>query len=300
MRFWSAAITTALLIGWACPVEAQDVRGLAPNGGWLLDYADDSCALRRMFGEGNNQAYLEFRRFGPRLGLQTTVTSNRMRPKNPANFKYRFGELTDWRDAGIATLNMEQGFRGVLFNSSFVHLPEADELEGRLQEEEEFFQSIDTRAIETAAAPQANSITLRGAFSRDLTLLLGPLDKPITALNACVDELMSHWGIDLEAHKTLTRKAMPVNLNEVPSMMSYPPKMIRASMPGLVNIRLAIDETGRITGCHIQMPLSDPAFEESSCADIQHTLDFDPALDKDGKAIASYWITGVQFRLNDR
>jgi len=78
-------------------------------------------------------------------------------------------------------------------------------------------------------------------------------------------------------------------------MMDYPPAMLRKSMPGLVNVRLAIDEAGRITACHIQMPLSDPAFEESSCADIQHAFDFEPALDKDGKPIASYWITRVVF-----
>jgi hypothetical protein len=80
-------------------------------------------------------------------------------------------------------------------------------------------------------------------------------------------------------------------------MMDYPPEMLRRGMPGLVNIRLAIDDAGRITACHIQMPLSDPSFEESSCADIQHALDFDPALDKDGKPIASYWITKVHFSL---
>ena len=62
-------------------------------------------------------------------------------------------------------------------------------------------------------------------------------------------------------------------------------------------MRLDVDETGGITACHIQMPLSDPAFEESSCADIQHALDFDPALDKDGKPIASYWVTKVYFQI---
>lgn len=81
-------------------------------------------------------------------------------------------------------------------------------------------------------------------------------------------------------------------------MMDYPPKMLRRSMPGLVNVRLAIDERGLITACHIQMPLSDPEFEASSCADIQHALEFDPALDKDANPIASYWITTVIFSLD--
>jgi hypothetical protein len=119
----------------------------------------------------------------------------------------------------------------------------------------------------------------------------------IEALQSCIDDLKTRWRIDVEAHKTLSRPAVPVNLDEVPGMMSYPPKMLQLNMPGLVNVRLDINETGRITACHIQMPLSDPAFEESSCADIQHALDFDPALDKDGTPISSYWITRVHFSI---
>jgi hypothetical protein len=108
---------------------------------------------------------------------------------------------------------------------------------------------------------------------------------------------MTHWSIDIEAHKTLTRRPVPIDMAAAASMIDYPPKMLRQNMPGLVHIRLAIDERGRITGCHIQMPLSDPVFEETSCADIQHAFEFEPALDKDGKPIASYWLTSVRFTL---
>jgi len=81
-------------------------------------------------------------------------------------------------------------------------------------------------------------------------------------------------------------------------MIQYPPKMLQRSMPGLVNVRLDISAAGRVTGCHIQMPLSDPAFEQNSCVEIEHGLEFEPALDKDGKPIASYFVTSVNFVLN--
>ena len=129
-------------------------------------------------------------------------------------------------------------------------------------------------------------------------LQTGSLAAPMEALNLCVDELMGHWGIDLEAHKTLTRPALPINLPKVARLVKYPPRMQRAGMPGAVNVRLSIDEQGGITGCHIQMPISDPTFEESSCAALQRSLKFGPALDKDGKAVASYWITTVIFKMD--
>lgn len=297
MKLYTCAIAFVLGLAAAGPAAAADSPPLRANSPWTVDYDTESCALRRTFGEGDSKAYLEVRRFAPGLVLQTTIASSNMRTKRSVNFKYRFNGDTEWRKTiGANSVTLASGYEGVLFDSEIVDLPEYDKLEDEL-EREAYLRSIDWRAIEKAVAAKTETITLRGAFSKELALQLGALDKPITALNECVDELMTHWGIDVEAHKTLTRPAVPVNLSEIPSMMDYPPAMLQKSMPGLVNVRLAINETGKITACHIQMPLSDPVFEESSCADIEHLLDFDPALDKDGKPIASYWVTRVHFQL---
>lgn len=298
MRTGLLAVALALTAALACPATAEDAEGLAPSTPWTLDYAADSCALRRIFGEGENQGYLEFRRFGPGLGLQTTIASNRMTATRWGEFKYRFGNESDWRDVHNAnSLTIDGGFSGVLFDPVFVNLPEAEKIEDPLKRAA-YLGNLDLRKVELEAAAETDSITLRGAFRKRLTLQLGPLDEPIAALHKCIDELMTHWGVDVAAHKSLTRPALPTNLPEVPRMIDYPPKMIRQSMQGVVNIRLGIDERGLISACHIQMPLSDPAFEKSSCADIEHALEFDPALDKDGKPIASYWVTRIVFQLN--
>lgn len=291
-----ALLAIALAAPLATAAAAQDKPALAPSTSWTLDYDTDSCALRRMFGEGDKRAYLELRRFQPGLGLQAVVASSWMQAKSRAEFKYRLNDAGAWLDTGGNVLKMDGWSGGVLFAPTLVYLPETEEMEAL--ERDAYLKSIDWQARETSSAAAADTLTLRGAFRSDLSLKIGSLDKPMAALNQCIDELMTHWGIDVEAHKALTRPAVPLNLPEVPRMIDYPPKMLRQFMPGVVNIRLAIDETGRITACHIQMPLSDPAFEETSCADIQHALEFDPALDKDGKPIPSYWVTRVVFQLS--
>jgi len=294
MRRTLFAMILAVVAGVASPAMAQNGRALAPSGPWNLEYDEDSCALRRMFGSGEDQAYLEFRRFGPQLGLQTTIASEGMRARNPSRFRYRLSDEVDWRDTTGINITMDSGFSGVLFNTSLIELPEEVRDQPQIVE---YLASIDRKGIELGAAARVDTISLRGAYRRELTLHLEKLDAPIAALNECIDELMTHWDIDIEAHKSLTRPAVPTNFRETGRMLDYPPKMLRQSMPGIVNVRLAVDETGRITACHIQMPLSDPAFEESSCADIQRALEFDPALDKDGKPIASYWLTTVRFQM---
>jgi hypothetical protein len=298
MRIRGPAAGIALCASIASPLLAEDEDLVfAPSSAWTIDYDADSCALRRTFASGEDRAYLEIRRFAPGWGLQTTVASSRAGARLHPNVRYRFTDDQDWQSPGLGvSVTLESKLRGVIIEPSFTNLSEFDAIEDEA-ERDAYLRSIDFRAIERQRAAAIDSISLRGLGPR-FTLRLGKLEAPIGALQDCIDELMAHWNIDVEAHKTLSRPAVPVNLREVPRMMDYPPKMIRQNMPGLVNVRLAIDGTGRITACYIQMPLSDPEFEESSCADIQHALDFDPALDKDGKPIASYWVTKVVFRLN--
>jgi hypothetical protein len=296
MRDRILALALSLLMGSGLSPDAVAAE-LSPSSDWMLDYADDSCALRRMFGDEKEQVYLELRRFGPNSSFQATVASSRMHAVNPPLIRYRFGEEGTWREAGAANaLTLANDFRGVVFRPSLIHLPEYEKIKDSL-EAEAHLRTLDIPAIEKEFAANTNSLSIRGAFRPELTLILGRLSEPIAALQKCTDELVTHWGIDVEAHKGLTRPALPINLRQIPRMMPYPPEMIRQSMPGLVNIRLSIDETGRITACHIQMPLSDPEFGESSCADIQHALEFEPALDKDGKPIASYWVTTIHFQM---
>jgi hypothetical protein len=282
----------------ASPALAEDAPGLAPSSDWTLDYDDDSCALRRMFGAGDNEAYFEMRRFAPGSGLLVIVASKNLKARDLRTFRYRLGEETDWRETRGLKLSLDSGLGGVVFGTNLIDLP--DTLDDR--ERELYLRSIDWRALEREAAVRTDSIAVRGVTVRNLSrgelaLQLGSLEAPMAALNECVDELLTHWDIDVEAHKTLTRPALPIDLRESSGMIGYPPKMVRHRLPGLVSIRLAIDATGRVTACHIQMPLSDPEFEASSCADIQHAFAFEPALDKAGKPIASYWTTRVQFQI---
>jgi hypothetical protein len=290
MKFGMLGLAMLLSGVVGCPAIAEE---LAPSTSWTLDYADDSCALRRVFVQGNDQIFLEFRRFSPGLTLQTTIGSNRMTARNPARIRYRFGDDGEWRSADGFSLDLNDDWKsGVLFTQMLVSDDEAEAIDEALVTESEW------RSIEQPVAARTTTFDVKGAFSKDLDLRLGSLGAPIAALNDCVDELMTHWGIDVEAHKTLTRNAEPVDMRAASRMVGYPPLMAARSMPGLVNVRLAIDETGKVTDCHIQMPLSDPQFEQSSCDDIRHAFEFIPALDKTGKPIASYWVTRVVFHMN--
>jgi TonB family protein len=290
VRLLALATATSSLI--ATPAHAEDA--FAPSGPWAIDYDADSCALRRSYWAGDEMVYVEIRRFAPGSALQTTIGNSRARQIARPRVAYRFTDDEDWQEPGLGvSVTLASGVNAVIFEPSFLDLPELEAIEDEA-ERAAYMRSVDLGAIERQQAAAINSIRIRG-IGPEFILPLGKFSGPIGALQDCTDELTSHWGIDVEAHKTLTRRAQPTNWRAGARMLDYPPAMFRRGLPGLVNVRLSIDETGKVTACRIQMPLSDPAFEVSSCADIQEAFKFEPALDKDGKPIASYWTTRVRF-----
>ena len=279
-----ATAQLAAAIAIAQPAQAKGPLVLEPNSPWNLDYAEDSCALRR--------------RFAPDNEFQTMVASSAVK-MGFGSFKYRLTPDKNWQDpAGWHHLNFAEEQEGVIFSFPLVQIPRKGLRAADLVKAEEILESRDFLDREADAADKVTGLALTGAFRSQLVLDTGSLKKPLLALRTCIDELRSHWGIDLKAHETLTRPAVPTNRASIVSMINYPPEMEKKRMPGMVNIRLDIDEKGGITDCHIQMPLADPEFAKSSCSDLQHELDFEPALDKEGKPIASYWVTTVDFRMD--
>jgi hypothetical protein len=256
-------------------------------------YDADSCALRRQFGEGEQLTYLEMRRFEPGTSTQFIVSTNIAKANR--TFLFRFDEEEKWRRSGGFRLDMSDGSNGMVFSSTLfeVKIPEA--LVKDVEALTTYFKNLDHTALEEAAIKTADGVMLQGAFVRDLTLRTGSLEAPIKAMRECTDELITHWGVDAEAHKTLSRPVTAKNAAEMGTKITYPRRLVRQGVPGIVRVRLGVDLAGAVTGCHIQMDLADAQFEKEVCETLSRELHLEPALDKDGNPIASYWINRVTF-----
>lgn len=57
----------------AMPVAPAAADELEPSGDWSLDYADDSCALRRTFGKGEDRVWLEIMQLAPWYPPRITI-----------------------------------------------------------------------------------------------------------------------------------------------------------------------------------------------------------------------------------
>tara|TARA_R110000824_G_scaffold48565_7_gene137099 strand:- start:1821 stop:2456 length:636 start_codon:yes stop_codon:yes gene_type:complete len=135
-------------------------------------------------------------------------------------------------------------------------------------------------------------------LSRPVILQLGAMEKPLAALSTCMDELLTHWGIDVEKHRNLTLPARPDgNPGRWVNAADYPSGMLARGKEAIVHFRLSVDGNGDATDCHIQQSTRPKAFDDVVCRSLMKRAKFLPALDKAGQPIASYYRNTVRFMI---
>ena len=114
-----------LLIGIAAPVAllaqgafAQERVELAPYSKWAMTYEDDSCTLKRQFGDEQRQVYLELRQFGPSRDIQVTVASKDFRRRD-GSFEVSFqpSDREPWKFDRF-DVDLDGDYKGKLFSLS--------------------------------------------------------------------------------------------------------------------------------------------------------------------------------------
>ncbi len=131
-----------------------------------------------------------------------------------------------------------------------------------------------------------------------VVLETGPMQKPLAALSKCVENLMTTWGIDVEQHKNLSATVKPLTpQSEWIVSRDYPVKMLSARQPAIVEFRLSVGPDGKPASCHIQSTTRPKEFDAAVCESLMQRARFAPALDAQGKPIASYYRSSVNFAL---
>ena len=83
-----SGLVAGLLPLSAASAQYDDWLRLPQAGPWVMDYAEDSCALRSLFGEEGQQVYLELRQYQPGELMQLIVSSDDFRRRD-RGFSFR-------------------------------------------------------------------------------------------------------------------------------------------------------------------------------------------------------------------
>ncbi len=281
-------------------LAASEPLVLVPSSKWQLDYSQESCKLARTFGEGDQAITMLLTRYSPSPKFSMMLAGERLKgiPAR-SNMKIRFGDSEDVQKLDYLGGNAGELPALFLASSAQIHkLTDAEEKALKAREEGDPRGELDDLARSLAAADAADHIWLDTPGGKPIRLETGSLGKPFRAFDTCIDNLVKHWGVDMEAYRQRTRDPVPKSSPGrwiLPS--DYPRDLINNGGQGIVHFRLSIAPNGDVTGCHIQGATEGDGFQKVTCETLTQRGKFVPALDANGQPIASYYASTVRFEI---
>jgi len=271
------APTLALLTARPMLASADDAVTLEPSSPWNLNGTENSCALRRTFGDAVHKTELQIKRIGPGDGFDLIIVGNDL-PNGNLVFQ-----------AGQQPLGAISQVRGKMLLDG-VGQASAVSASAKLGAFAKLGETVAPVTPEMEAS--ATTIEMR-AGDGALILDTGSLGKPFAALRRCTDAMVTKWGLDPAQQAALKSSAQPTNDPRLwlKATDLAGAEFERSRLSGTA-LRLLIDEDGRASGCAVIS--GDAKLEKAICQAISRRARFKPAVASDGKAVASYWFDRIR------
>lgn len=295
-------VLSAVLLATPAPLLAQEKPAviLTPASPWHVNYADDSCRLARTFAEGAAQAVFYVDQFAPGPIMNVLVASKSFNGYAGKKVTARFGPAGAERTID-RVIDASLGKIGPAIMVNAVGLV-ADDRATPADPRAKPAGATDSAVmseVKDATPEQAQAITwfeVQRGSRTPIRFALGAMRKPMAALRTCTEELLTHWGIDVAAHRTLSKPPTPtVNPGSWVSSKDYPTHLVAKGVQGIIHFRLLIDADGKVSGCHIQQSTRPAEFDKKVCDIMTTRARFDPALDARGRPIKSFWRSTFRF-----
>ena len=285
----SAFILAIVACGQTCQsafAKSDDPVVLARNGHWNVNYDQDSCSLLASFGSGRDEAVLAFSRFEPGNFVKLMIVGDAFSPR------VQTGQLTiDFGPARnphrVVTTN------GWFGDKRFAMVAQPLRFDDREIAESPVPVPSPPLTIEAETAVETLDV---GAPGKTYRFMLGPMGRTMAAMRQCTDTLVKSWGLDPAIQAT--RRLPPVAIGNPTRWITssdYPDTALLRGRGSVIQFRLMVDETGKVTGCHLQRATAETEFQRITCERITARARFRPALDAAGRPVASYFVSSVRF-----
>ncbi|SIN59981.1 TonB family C-terminal domain-containing protein [Parasphingorhabdus marina DSM 22363] len=297
--FRKLILAALAMLLWSQPASAvREPIYLEPSSQWVLRYEDDSCKLIRSFGKDRDKVVVVMSRYGPGEEFRLTLAGEPVKvSRNRRDIKIRFGAHEGLQKIRYMSGTMSDMPALIILDRIRIAAPTAEEQEA-LDKWKPGNKPVIYGNIESRRYAAAEYLLVDHPHKAPVYLQTGALGKPFAAFSKCIDELLTHWGIDVDKHRNLSRWVQPV---DTPARWvrpkDYPMKMLWQGRQGIVEFRLSVDTEGKATQCHIQQSTRPQEFDDAVCKSLMKRSKFHPALDSDGNPIASFWRSSVRFQI---
>lgn len=304
MRKWCLGFAALAVL--ASGAKAEEVV-LEPSSQWVLDYHADKCRLARTFGEGDAKTILFLEQLTPGDTFSWLVSGpalKTLRPQRDVTVKFGPGfEAFEVRHGVPMTMetygNVLEG-NGYQAEKGPIILTRVERRESGNVGALPTLPLSQTRALQPQDGAQIDHLQLRQPGRFSLRLNTGRLDKAFDAMNACMDNLVTTWGID---PATLRQQmTQPRWLNQAALarriMLAYPRKALKAGEQANFQMRVIVNPDGSVANCTlINLTLAD-SFDDRVCPIVRESGQFEAAKDASGAPLTSFVVSNIVYRIN--
>lgn len=297
MKGLLAIVAVSGLAGPATVATAQGTqpRNFEPSSPWAMEYAESSCKLVRNFSDGKEEITLALERTEPGYNLAAGLAGSPLKTwRNAKEAAVAFGPGGGEQDRPLMSSRLADGRTYYVINPvSLVPSPDFSRMSPA-----DAMKAMGTPPSperELATAGTLSTLAVTKGFTEPVELQLGPMAAPMKAMQSCTDDLLTQWGLDAQAHRTLSRPAIPLNMDKLSKSFQFPMRAWRDGREGFVQFRLKVDAEGKPTDCVIVAAPGAQEFSDAACRALLGEWRFAPALDAQGKPIASYHSNRVFF-----
>lgn len=281
---FSGLVVAALIPAVAVAKDAAP-EVLKRTGNWEVNYDRDACHLLAHFGDAKDPVIMRMTSYEPgdwfTLGLYgrrlaSTETSSKLRVDFGLTAKpienHTINGTTGPYKATWATMRLDDWERA-----------SPDEMPPRITAEQ---------------AAKVTGATIRFERRKPFRLEFGPMTKPLDQLRLCQTNLVKSWGYDPEVQTALRRPARPAGSpGDWLSYRDYPMDALRMGQGGIVQLRLDVNEEGKVGDCYVLDRTNPDAFADLTCRLVKRRAKLEPALDAQGKPVGSFFVQRFAWRV---
>ncbi|MDP4605890.1 MAG: energy transducer TonB [Erythrobacter sp.] len=285
-----AALSTALT---ATPAQAEVVE-IAPSSPWNVDFGATKCRLARFFGEGDARHLLFFEQYWPGEYLGMTVAGPsfaRYGSRKPTDL--RFMATQEPRETEPFTGTVGEYGEGVIYSTINV----AAGITPRNGDNSAEGARTGLPELDKDAARKVEFVSVRQRGD-EVRLMSGPLDEAFGVLDQCARDLIGDWGLDVEQHRTMTRRPQWTNKDAVVRriMSSYPREALQRGEQGIMRMRVIVSTEGAVEDCAVIKATSTERLDSPACRAMLNAR-FEPALDAAGQPMRSYFAESIVYQV---
>lgn len=277
---FGALIGLGPLLGFVLPTaaSAQGIEPeitLTPSSDWQLQEEEESCRISHEFGETT----LFIRSYGPMGAYKVMIVGPGML-KDDSRARLIQAGFQENGERGMDDLFAIASKSGGLPMLSFQAVgPRPVPLFARGS-----FSTPDA-AAGIALNPPTDELMIDGPDMQSQLLKTGNMEAPLAMLDGCEDQLLTKWGFDPETEAQLTSHPELTNGQQVGYWIIYPAQLVISHKSAIVQFRVRVDTSGRVSECDVQAPNWKPKDKRQVCRALKKGAEFKPALDADGNPV---------------